>query len=179
MVAPAQNDMLARVPLLHGFAPEEVAEIAAALQYEETPPNVAIISERSATVCGLYFLLSGTAEVRKRGYDRRDHIITQLIGPTIFGEIEMMARRPAIASVVTCTDVMTAMLSTDVFDDMSASDRPCALKMTRNIARTLGCRLAATDERLAACFDLPDHSQVGWLRAAQATLYTGPSGDDR
>jgi CRP-like cAMP-binding protein len=157
------------LPLFKGLTTVELEEIASLLDLKELPAKSNIIKEGDEPNHPIYILLGGTVEVLMRGYGSREHLITSFQAPSVFGEVEILARRAAIAGVVSTTPVKLAMLRRGLFDELVASDRISVLKMIKNIARTLAYRLAATDGRLAAHF-AGDSDALGQVRN---TLYLG------
>jgi CRP-like cAMP-binding protein len=121
----------------------------------------------------MYVLLAGSVEVIKQGIDGRGHVISTLSAPSVFGEIEVLARRNAIATVAAATDVKVAVLMRGTFDELCNSNRPCALKMIRSLAQVLSYRLAATDDRLAAHFALSLQGMDEKLGDVRDIMYSG------
>ena len=151
---PVDMEILKSLPLLRGLDTTELEEVAALLGFQEVRAGEEIIREGDNTEHALYFLLQGSVDVIKRGMDGRGHVISNLSAPSVFGEIEALVRRKAIASVTASTPGKLALLRRGVFDEMCHDNRSCALKMIRNLAQVLSYRLAATDDKLAAQFAL-------------------------
>lgn len=164
---PIDTEVLQSLPLLRGLTSSEVEELAVQLEITAVAAGESIIREGDPPGHPLFILLEGSVEVIKRGMDGRGHVISSLSAPSVFGEIEALARRPAIATVNAVTAARFALLKRGVFDEMCTNNRPAALKMVKNLAQVLSHRLAATDERLAAQFNLSmpgAEAEVGELR---------------
>jgi len=170
---PVEASSLVPVPMLVGLDSTEVEEIAAQMTAQNIKAGQTIIREKDAPGHPVYVLLAGVVDVVKQGVDRRAHIIANLSAPSVFGEIEMLARRPAIASVVAATDVTLALLHRGAFDELVAAGRPAVMKIIRNLAQTLSYRLAATDERLTAFASIATDHERAQLGEVRALLYSG------
>jgi CRP/FNR family transcriptional regulator, cyclic AMP receptor protein len=170
---PIEVDALSQLPLFKGLSTSELEEIAATLQACDAPAGKALIREGDAAGHPIFVLVHGTVEVVKRGLDGRGHVISTLAAPSVFGEIEILTRRSAIASVNAVSDVKLATLSRGEFDQMCNASRSAALKMVRNLAQVLSYRLAATDDRLAAQFDLSIAGNAAKLGEVREVLYSG------
>jgi CRP/FNR family cyclic AMP-dependent transcriptional regulator len=160
---------LVDLPLLRELTTSELEEIALRLSVREFAPAERLIKEGDAPEHPIYILLQGSVDVLKASVQGRQQLITSLSAPSVFGEIEVLAKRPAIASVTASSAGQVAMLRRGDFDEMARQNRSCALKVIKNLAQTLSMRLAATDERLAACFDLGDQQR----KDLRNLLYTG------
>ena len=164
---PVEIHQLERLPLFTGLNTTELEEMAAHLGTTEVCAGTTLISEGDPPGAPMFILVQGAVEVVKRGLDGRGHVISSLSAPSVFGEVEVLARRPAVATVAAITDVCLATLGRGVFDELCAANRSCVLKLVRNIAQVLSHRLAAADQRLAAQFEArtplgPD--RIGELR---------------
>jgi CRP-like cAMP-binding protein len=173
---PVQVDLLSGLPLFIGLSSVELEEMASLLETTESKPRDVLIREGDPPDHPIYILLKGAVEVVKHGVDNRDHIISTLGAPSVFGEIEVLARRPAIASVLTIGPVLLAKLRRElrrgVFDELCQQNRPGMLKVVRNLATTLAYRLAATDERLAAYFSTSAPDEAAALGQMRNLLYS-------
>jgi CRP/FNR family transcriptional regulator, cyclic AMP receptor protein len=165
--------LLAAVPLFRGLTSVELEEIASQLDSREFKAGDRIMREGDAPTHPIYILLKGAVEVVKNAVHGRDHVISTLSAPSVFGEIEVLARRPAIAGVAASTVVLVAELQRGVFDEMAAQNRPGMLKIIKNLAQTLSFRLAATDEQLAAHFDAHGSDAAQGLGKVRSALYSG------
>jgi CRP-like cAMP-binding protein len=157
------------LPLFKGLSSVELEEVASYLADRRVAAHTRIIEEGDTGGHAIYILLAGEVDVLKRGHHPHPHVIGTLAAPSVFGEVEVLARRPAIASVVASTDCSLAVMNRGVFDELTAASRTAILKVVRNLAVTLAYRLAATDERMAAFFGLggPEHADH-----VTHTLYT-------
>jgi CRP-like cAMP-binding protein len=164
--------LLTDVPLFRGLSSVELEEMGSQLDSRQFNPGERIIREGDAPNHPIYILVKGAVDVIKNGLNGRDHVISTLSAPSVFGEIEVLAHRPAIASVVASTPVMVAELRRGLFDEMAAQNRSGMLKVIKNLATTLSFRLAATDEQLAAYFEATSPDQRASLGRVRSALYT-------
>ncbi len=170
---PVDPNILADLPLFRGLSTVELEELCSYLSERAIGAKERIMREGDSPGHPIYILLRGTVEVVKGGINGRQHVITSLSAPSVFGEIEVLAKRPAIAGVVATTEVALAELARGDFDQMLNASRTAALKVVKNLAQTLSYRLAATDEQLAAHFDAGDtlaQAEIGLMRSV---LYAG------
>lgn len=168
---PVEPHLLSSLPLFAGLTTNELEEIATLMSTTVYPPRAAIMREGDAPGHPIYVLLRGSVDVVKRGFDGRARILTSLAAPSVFGEVEALARRSAIASVVAMGGVDVALLGRGVFDELVTAGRPCVMKVIRNLAQVLSYRLAATDERLAALGNLLSPQDIQKLDEVQHLLY--------
>ncbi len=169
---PVQVDVLADLPLFKGLTTVELEELASHLVTEDFDSKQIIIKEGDKGAHPIYILLHGNVEVVKTGVDGRDHVISSLAAPSVFGEIEVLARRPAIAGVIALSKVELALLNRGPFDELCTANRSCMLKLIKNLATTLAYRLAATDGRLAAYFNLSSPANRDAVGKLQNVLYS-------
>jgi CRP-like cAMP-binding protein len=151
---PIENEALQGLPLFASLSTTELEEVSTQLDVTTAEPKAELMREGDSGGHPLFILLSGAVDVVKRGMDGRGHVIASLAAPSVFGEIELLGRRRASASVVATSRVRVAQLRRGIFDEMCNAGRPAALKIIRNLAQVLSYRLAATDDQLAAQFDL-------------------------
>jgi CRP-like cAMP-binding protein len=170
---PIDASLWKSLPLFAGLNSTEVEELAAQMTPKKVAAGQTIIREKDAPGLPMYVLLAGSVDIVKQGVDQRAHVIANLSAPSVFGEIELLACRPAIASVVAATDVSLALLHRGVFEELVAAVRPAVMKVVRNLAQTLSYRLAATDERLAAFASVASGRERKHLGQMQSLLYSG------
>jgi CRP-like cAMP-binding protein len=169
---PVAVDALTNLPIFRGLDSVELEELASHLVATVVEPNQCIIKEGENKSHPMYILLAGNVEVAKFGIDGRDHVISSLSAPSVFGEIEILVRRPPIASVIARSRAELAMLNRGVFDELCELQRPSMLKVIKNLATTLAYRLAATDGRMAAYFNVSSPQARDALGKMQNVLYT-------
>lgn len=169
---PVPVDLLAGLPICHGLTSVDLEELASHVEESVLPARSLIIREGDPPGHPIYMLLEGTAEVLKNGADGRDHLISALNAPSVFGEIEVLAGLPAIAGVQAVSEVRLALLKRGVFEELAAQGRPAILKVIKNLASTLAYRLAATDGRLASFFNQSAGGSEEALERVRNVLYS-------
>src|SRR5688572_31581168 len=115
---PVDPALLVELPLFKGLTTVELEEIASHLEFAELPARTIIIKEGDEPNHPMFVLLTGSVEVTMRGQGTRDHIISSINAPSVFGELEILARRAAVAAVVSVTPVMLARLRRGLFDQL-------------------------------------------------------------
>ncbi len=163
---------LVDLPLFAGLSTVELEEIVSLLVQKRIAARERLIREGDPPGHPIFILLAGSVEVTKAGVNGRPHVISSLSAPSVFGEIEVLAKRPAIASVTAVTDVEVAELPRGAFDELAAQSRSSVLKIIKNLAQTLSFRLAATDEQLAAQFDTGDSLSRAKIGLMRSVLYS-------
>jgi CRP/FNR family cyclic AMP-dependent transcriptional regulator len=166
-------ELLATVPLFRGLTSAELAELAPRLVESRAQPEEPIIREGDPPGHPIYLLLKGSVEIVKAGVDLRSRVIASLSAPSLFGEIEVLARRPATAGVIALSECELALLPRSVFDDLTSASRDGVLKVVKNLAAILSYRLATTDERLAAYFDIGEEAARTCIGEARSAIYSG------
>jgi CRP-like cAMP-binding protein len=148
---PIENEALQGLALFTGLSTTELEEVSMQLDVKSADAGTELIREGDADGHPLFVLLAGTVEVVKR---------------------------KASASVVATSQVRVAQLHRGVFDEMCNANRPAALKIIRNLAQVLSFRLAATDDQLAAQFDLAPpgiKEKVGEVRRVIYSTWQPPA----
>lgn len=166
---PIDAQLLAELPLFSNLTHEELGEIAEHCHLSRVARGTDVIGEGDAPGHPLYVLLSGRVAIVKHGRDNRRHVISQLSAPNVFGEMEVLATRPALAGVVALQAVSFATLGGKAIAALSKGGRPCILKLITNLAATLSYRVAASDARPPRGDNAPT-PRVGELRQV---LYGG------
>ncbi len=169
---PIEIDSLQGMPLFAGLSTTELEEIAAHLEPHAAAVGEELIREGEDVRQPLYVLLAGSVEVIKRGVDGRGHVIATLSAPSVFGEVEALVKRRAVATVRASAPVRVGRLRRGAFDEMCAAARPAALKIISNLAQVLSYRLAATDCQLAAQFELRAPGADASIGEVRRVLYT-------
>jgi len=152
-------DKIRDLPLFSGLSSVELEELAGYFTHAAFAVQSDIMREGDTPDHPIYILCSGSVEILKLGTDGKNHLISALSAPSVFGEIEVLAGRKAIASVRAVSDISVVCIGRGVFDELCRSNRSCVLKLVRNIATTLAHRLAATDAKMATYFERPEMRQ--------------------
>lgn len=97
---------------------------------------------------GLFLIKEGDVVVKKG-----DGVLAELAAPTVFGELELVSREPASASIEASTPLTAYLLSHEAFERLVDDGDAVVSKMMRNIARVVIARLADTNARMVSLMD--------------------------
>jgi CRP-like cAMP-binding protein len=122
---------LQRVGLFARCSRPELRLLARNTDEVDLPAGRTLITE-GATNDSFYVLLDGTVEVDIKGHERR-----RLSQGDVFGEISMLDRRPASATVRTLTPVRTLVMSHAQFRDAIRGQENIAVKVIAVMAERL------------------------------------------
>ncbi len=128
---PDKADRLQRVPLFSRCSRRELQFLATRMDELELAPGKTLIIEGQLTDT-FYILLTGEVEVLVKGRRRR-----RLGAGDFFGEIGMLDRGPATATVVTASPVDALVLSHAQFRDAIRGHDAIALKVMATMAERL------------------------------------------
>jgi len=129
---------------------EERSELMEGAKPAAFGPGDEIISE-GAESSGLFVLMSGRVEVRKRLSGGRDRLLAAMDADreaTVVGERGLLGRSGASATVRAASRVEAIKVPRETFRRMISDGRPAAFKLSYRIARTLAHRLTRLDEEI-------------------------------
>jgi glutaminase len=136
------------VPLFRHLNDEEREELEELLEPADFEAGETLFEEGGLEV-RLYVITSGTVEVHKGVLPgRRQHLAT-MKAPTVVGEMGLLTKPRAAASVEAKTSVEAYGIDRDRFLEMLDADSPAACKVVYEIGRALADRMARTDESIA------------------------------
>jgi CRP/FNR family transcriptional regulator, cyclic AMP receptor protein len=138
----------AELPLFSQLDADELSEVIAELQPGLAGAGMVLIGEGDPPGHPLYILRRGRVAITKRGPSGKPHWLNTLAAPSVFGEMEVLATRPAIATIVTQETVVFATLSSDSIRKLCKNERPCILKVLHTVVATLRLRARATEARV-------------------------------
>jgi CRP-like cAMP-binding protein len=95
---------------------------------------------------GLYLVDAGRITVQKRDMGGHQQTITTLTAPALVGELEVLTGEPCAATVIAVEPVLARLLRYAAFDQLLSRGDTGAVRLLRNLARSLGHKLLATDE---------------------------------
>ena len=90
----------------------------------------------------MYLILEGAVEVSLT-HHRQRRILTTLGAGQLFGEAAFLMRTPRSADVTAIADTLLLSISNEAFDELSENHPGVAVKVLRNLSRTLCLRLYA------------------------------------
>jgi len=130
-VSDAKVDRLARVPLFAGLSKRDLQFLASRIDEVQLKPGQTVIREGQPTE-SFFILTSGNAQVTRGGKP-----LARLGPGEFFGEIGMLDRGPASATVVTDGPVEAMVLSHSQFRDAIKGDSSLALQVIAAMAERL------------------------------------------
>jgi|GEM_PF-1751134 len=134
---------LSRVPLLRGFAPSELTELARAMSVQHKPQGTTIVRQGQIGSRDFYILMEGTVEIRE------DDMLVATRGPfAVFGEMAFIANRRRTASVVAAEDCVVIRVDNDQVRALLERHPLVAWKLMEAIAGLLCDRHAELDKRV-------------------------------
>ena len=167
---PARIQVLARLPLFANLTERELSDIIPLLEDAKAARGTVLIAEGAPPGTPLHVLWSGSVSTVKRGEDGRSHPVATLRAPALFGEMDLLAERPALVSVVAMEPVRYASLSASAVFTLVDAARPSILKVLNNLASTLRYRTVVTESRLKSATTDRGPPKLG---AVRELLYSG------
>jgi CRP-like cAMP-binding protein len=132
-----------KIPLLLTFTAAEKARlIAEYFQPKQFKPDEAIV-QKGEEPKDLFFIMSGTAEVRIT----KDFCVELNAGDSI-GELAFFDQRPRSATVFARDNVQVAQLSRESFFQLNKDFPAMAQRITQNVIIILGDKIRQTDEEI-------------------------------
>jgi cAMP-dependent protein kinase regulator len=108
---------LASLPFLRSLPREALAALDPHVTRVDLAPNVTVLREGDAAA-SMFFLARGTVAITR---GERNERIGSLTGPTLFGEMALVATTPRLATVVTDTPCVVFEISRDAIFALAGS----------------------------------------------------------
>ena len=159
---PIDARLIAELSLFRNLTDDELCEVAEHCHVGRVARGAQLIVEGDAPGHPLYLLLTGRVAIVKRAKDDRSHVISNLDAPCMFGEMEVLAKRPALAGVVALQAITYATLGAKAIATLSQNGRPCILKVINNLTLALSERLATLSVRPQRIGDVRQMLYGGW-----------------
>jgi len=129
------------IPLLDDMDGDEKEFLFLAAGHQDLAAGERVLA-RGERSTAMYLILEGAVEVQgERGGQRR--VLSTLGAGQLFGEAGFLMNTPRSADVVAIADTQLVVLDVDSFARLSARHPAVALKVMRNLCRTLCLRLYA------------------------------------
>jgi predicted GNAT family N-acyltransferase len=129
----------AGIPLLEDMDGDEKEFLFLAAGHEDVPAGTTVLRQGDQG-SAMYLILDGAIEVRD---PRRARVLGTLGAGQLFGEAGFLMDTPRSADVVAISDTHLVVLDQIAFARLSANHPAVALKVMRNLCRTLCLRLYA------------------------------------
>ncbi len=129
------------IPLLDDLDGEEKQQLFLSSEQIASGPGDVLLNKGDGGN-SMYLILEGAVEVssKKRGQRR---VLTTLGAGQLFGEAAFLMQTPRSADVTAIADTLMLSISNQAFDELSETSPSVALKVLRNLSRTLCLRLYA------------------------------------
>lgn len=131
-------------------------------------PNGHIFFREGEPPSGLYVLAKGRVAVM-RDTPNGPAVITELDGPSVFGEMSLLTRETRSSSVVARTDVIVGRLDLAVFDEKIAQGHLTAYRLAYNVGRIATHRLRWALDRLIELSHIAPPEEVSQEKLAAVT----------
>jgi predicted GNAT family N-acyltransferase len=129
------------IPLLDDLDGEEKQQLFLAAEQVAAGPDDVLLNKGDGGNA-LYLILEGAVEVSITQHGQR-HVLTTLGTGQLFGEAAFLLQTPRSADVHAIADTLLLSISNQAFDELSENSPSVAIKMLRNLSRTLCLRLYA------------------------------------
>ena len=146
MTAGQLRDMIRSV-LCKGLTVEQADQIGRALIPLKMNAGDPVLREGD-NPSGLFLLMKGTVDIRKRTRDGGTRSLGTLEAPTVLGEMSLITDRPHSATVVSVTDCDFFLLTRLQFQRLIAGESIAAYKLIATIAEVLATRVTRLDEKV-------------------------------
>ena len=140
-------ESLADTFLFRGMSPEDVASLLRGAEDRALADGEWIFREGDAAR-ELLFLLTGEAEIRKRGKGEGERVLATLRAPTAFGEIAFLLHGIRNASARAKGEVTILSIGRDALQKTLEASPKAATGFLLNLARVLAARLHQADDAI-------------------------------
>jgi CRP-like cAMP-binding protein len=148
-------------PLTRDFEPAELDTLRVEVQREEFIGGRRLCTQGESTG-GLYLVEVGRLRVSQRNHEGTDDLtITELEGPTVVGEMELLSDRPAVCTVTAVGAGVAHRLSLVAYQALMKRGDPMVQKLVRNIAHVVVSRLVEANRRYMSVVDPTEYHSLG------------------
>ncbi len=129
------------IPLLDDLNGEEKQELFLGSDQIAVGPGDVLLTKGDGGDA-MYLILEGAVEVSLT-HNRQRRVLTTLGAGQLFGEAAFLMKTPRSADVSAIADTLLLSISNQAFDELGENSPSVALKVLRNLSRTLCLRLYA------------------------------------
>lgn len=129
------------IPLLDNLDGEEKQQLFLTSEQIAAGPGDILLNKGDGGNA-MYLILEGAVEVSSKNHGQR-RVLTTLGAGQLFGEAAFLMQMPRSADVTAIADTLLLSISNQAFDELSETSPSVALKVLRNLSRTLCLRLYA------------------------------------
>jgi predicted GNAT family N-acyltransferase len=129
------------IPLLDDLDGEEKQQLFLAAEQIASGPGDVLLNKGDGGTA-MYLILEGAVEVSTKKHGQR-RVLTTLGAGQLFGEAAFLMQTPRSADVTAIADTLMLSISNQAFDDLGETSPGVALKVLKNLSKTLCLRLYA------------------------------------
>lgn len=131
---------VAKIPFFYDVMGEDLEKLANILTVKKFQGEQVVFKEGDEQT-GMFFILEGEVQILKKNIRGKQELLTVLCAPQIFGEMALIDRGRRSATVVAQSDLATAELTRENFEQFMNDEPDLAVHIIRKIAHTLSLRL--------------------------------------
>ena len=139
---------LEQIEMLSSLSSEERVQLASFMRLAPFGRSE-VITRQNATAHWLYVLTKGEVEVKVRGDNGAEKLVTRMVAPNVFGEMGVVTGEPRTASVIAASEVECYRLDKEAFQRV-LKQRPQIAESVSNVMARRRVELAAVREGLDA-----------------------------
>src|SRR5437763_7975385 len=139
---------LEQIEMLSSLSSDERVQLATFMRHAPFGRGE-VITRQNATAHWLYVLTKGEVEVKIRGDNGTEKLVTRMVAPNVFGEMGVVTGEPRTASVIAASEVECYRLDKEAFQRVLKQRPQIAESLSSVMARRRG-ELAAVREGLDA-----------------------------
>ncbi|MCZ7643732.1 MAG: cyclic nucleotide-binding domain-containing protein [Planctomycetota bacterium] len=161
------SDQIPDIPIFQDLSRIQIDDLSEWLERGVFPKGHVFFKEGSQPD-GMYVLAKGKVEVLKSTANGHT-VLTELTGPSVFGEMCLLSRDPRSASLVANTEVIVGRLPLSVYDAKIAAGHLTAYRLAMNVGRIATHRLRWALDRLIELSHTPEDLTVSRERLVEVT----------
>ena len=156
-MASAPNDheyikgLMCEVPQFDQLTPEELDALSNMVFCQRIPAGT-VLTKEGTRGDSLFYIVNGRIEIKKESVDGRQTVLARFNKGASVGEMSLIEESPRSATAVALDDVEILILTRQSFDTLLERNPQVAIKILKNIAKSLSTRLRYTSGRFADVF---------------------------
>lgn len=140
--------VLEKFEVFRGMTDDEIRQLSGLMNRQQRSPGEMIIHE-GQECRSLFFLVQGQVNVLSMANGRSLRLASYRAG-VAFGEMALLSNQSRSANVIAETPVVLFELTTDAFERLNVEQPALGVKLIRNLAVELSCRLHSLDNMYRA-----------------------------
>lgn len=169
--------ILKAIPLFQTLKPEELEILVQMSRLLRVRTGVEVVTEGDEGA-SMYVLVSGAARVTRKLRSGKVVPLSDLVAPSVFGEMALIDRFRRSATVTTTTEAILFQIDLVSFNAYRASHHPAAFKVLRELAPLLCARLRQMNDRIGDYLAHPEmvlSGQDEWVKFWEGSAPVQPS----